>query len=399
MDADFNDQFISFPTNKDIELVDHLEIPLFPSLSPERFVNDCNSTPECETKVPLQEVNSPGNSSSKKRYNAHRQLSGDKRILLSKLLDASDGKVAKNIISKTFDISEDYASTLIRTYQKNGTLINSSPRKRGRRSLIESEGIELIRKIIMKDNTISDKEVAEILHKELNLSKPPNRSTIHRYRKYRMEENGSSLWTVRKWTITSLPSSQLTQVRVKQVLSFYRTIEESKKLLVFVDEMSSEFHCKIGSKSSSEKENIMSFSAVCAFSTRGVEHYIISQSKSIQEEVFSSFFEELVQKVGDCPCVFLMDTADVHDQGKISQLCIKSNHTVCFYKANSLELSPLISFFNHWKAEVMKQYVNMHSMEEVKKCLEDSICSIDSAKCSLFITDINEFLKNTTVAL
>ena len=306
-------------------------------------------------------------------------------------------KITPKDISEVYNITLKYATTLITTFQNNGTLINPTPKKRGRRPVITHEHLVCITELLKKNNTQTDKQIAEELKVKFNLPKAPHKSTIQRCRKKRMSEIGQPCWTVKKWTVRNTnANTEENKARREAVARNFQGLILTSHLLVFIDETHFDFHRKIGRAKSPAGEKAIvhtdapciSLSAICAISTKGLESCVIIENATVTADRFLIFFQDLVLKMGTRQCVFFMDNAPVHNKLQVEEVCKNSNQTVIFNAPHSPELNPIENFFGLWKKAVMAKYTSMHSKEDIYRCLQESINEIDEQKCCSIILNV-----------
>lgn len=335
-----------------------------------------------------------------RRSNSHTQLRGEARKMFENMLRASRGDIDLNVVMETFEISETYAKTLIRQFKKKGSL-EVSQAKRGRKRIGGNDHLLCIRNLMMEDNRLTDSALAEKLQQKFSLPKTPHRCTIQRMRMNHMHEIGEGQWTVKKWSARGRDAnSQANLLRREQVAVKLIGVEFMGIQPVFIDETHFEFHRQVGrAKSPAGTKAIVErsmptvrFSAICAISKRGVEQCILLRNQTVNADVFTAFFQNLVMKMGTRKCMFFMDNASVHDKEKLKEIVHNQNQKLEFNAPYSPELNPIENFFGLWKSRLYGNLGNSVTEDDVQHALNESLESIEEQE----IVDIINRAMTTT---
>lgn len=388
------------------EILLHAQAPSSAPTSPSRedadIVRRRRLLAERILDFPLPEDNpsSPPEASTARRSNSHTQLRGEKRKMFELMLRASQGNIDLKVITETFQITETYANTLIKLFKKNGSL-EVSQTKRGRKRIAGREQLVKVRDMMMEDNRLTDSALAEKLQNEFNLPKRPHRSTIQRMRMHHMHEIGDGQWTVKKWSTRGRDAnSEANLLRREQVAVKLIGVEYKGIQPVFIDETHFEFHRQVGrAKSPAGTKAIVErsmpsvrYSAICAITKRGVEDCMLLRNQTVNADVFTAFFQNLVMKMGTRKCMFFMDNAAVHDKEKLQEIVQSKNQKLEFNAPYSPELNPIENFFGLWKSRLYGKLGNTVTEDDVFLALNEALKSIQEQE----IVDIINRAMTTT---
>ena len=133
----------------------------------------------------------------KAKRNSHPQLNDDQRKLVEGFIRNYDGKPTAQWLARSAGISEVYAKSLLRRYQKNGTLTVKKG-NRGRKSKVGMAHLEYLRNCMIDNCRLKDRELAELLREEYIMGDQALHSTtILKYGHNKMPEMGLGKWTVK----------------------------------------------------------------------------------------------------------------------------------------------------------------------------------------------------------
>lgn len=339
--------------------------------------------------------------SSSKRSNAHTQLRGEKRKMLETFLKVSDGNIETDVVVDTFGISKRYATTLIQQYRRIGTLAECR-NKRGRKPLLDDKVVGFIRNLVSENSLITNKEIAEQVKEKFQMKDAPSKSSIYQCRRRALADVNKGSWQMKKWSLPGRrPGRQPTKLCVEDISMDMIGAETQNCLKVFIVETSFDFVRKEKKSTSVLKNTAMvldkaklqvTFHAIVAISQRGVEKYSVLEGQPLTDRLFTSFFRELVEGIGETRCYFFMDNNQTHNKKDLGDIMQATNHVLRYSTPCAPVLRPAYNFIRLWESRVMTDLERMSTMKDVHDGIRKSITSIE-------VRDVAELIDQITNAM
>lgn len=242
--------------------------------------------------------------------------------------------------------------------------------------------------LISQNNMMTQQQMADKLHMAFPDMPVVSASTICRYLKSPLMEEACGRDYSLKVTSERGPnanSDSNKELRIERVSQLLQLVDHGY-IWVSIDEthwstnpMKRRAWSKVGEKAfSSEINQSTPFSSITSIDYFGKVTCCDVVKGSVDAEIFTAFFKQVLARYKNESCVFFMDNCAIHKKEVLQQLCNEAKQVILFNAPYSQELNPIEYFFSIWKYKISKDMRHFPGIDKFLDYLKSSVLSIEA---------------------